>query len=113
MIWALVGSFGVGAIAFLVQAIRLAKAQGRAKVEIVKREKAEAESKRLTEDLQVANQAVETANKTVLDQKSRYEKVSSDTENEIHRLQELLSTCNDPKVVHERLTELGKIVKIV
>jgi hypothetical protein len=45
--------------------------------------------------------------------KLRYEKVCTDAEADIKRLQALLSTCQDPRVINERLNDLGKIVKIV
>lgn len=106
MLWALLGSLGAGAIAFLVQTIRLANARTEIAKQRARAEKAEGEAARAAKE-------AEAAKAETVDNKARYEKALVDVDAEIKRLQELLATCNDPKVVHERLTQLGKIVKIV
>jgi len=104
--WALLGSLGVGAVAVLVQTVRLANAKGEITKQRARAEKAEGEAARLEKEAAAAK--AETA-----DNKARYEKIDADVDVEIKRLQDLLATCSDPKVVHERLTQLGKITKIV
>jgi uncharacterized protein YoxC len=106
MLWAIVGSLGVGAIAFLIQTIRLSQTQTKLAKQTARAEKAEGEAARLEKEATAAK--AET-----VDNKARYEKVDADVDAEIKRLQDLLATCSDPKVVHERLTGLGKITKIV
>jgi uncharacterized protein YoxC len=106
MLWALLGSLGVGAIAFLIQTIRLSQTQTKLAKQTARAEKAEAKIPELEKATEAAK--VETA-----DNRARYEKIDADIDAEIKRLQDLLATCQDPKVIHERLTGLGKIVKIV
>lgn len=106
MLWALLGSLGVGAIAVLIQTVRLARTQTKLTEQRARAEKAEGDAAQATKEAGAAK--AET-----VDNKARYERVDADVDIEIKRLQDLLATCQDPKVIHERLTQLGKIGKIV
>jgi len=112
MLWALLGSLGGGVIGILIQTIRLAKAQTKIAEQKSRAEKAETKAQGLEKDVADARAEVAAVSTKATDDKLRYEKVCADAEADIKRLQALLSTCQDPKVINERLNDLGKIVKI-
>jgi septal ring factor EnvC (AmiA/AmiB activator) len=113
MLWALLGTLGGGVVGILIQTIRLAQAQTKIAEQKSRADKAETKAQGLEKDLSDSRADVTAMTAKAAEDKLRYEKVCTDAEADIKRLQALLSTCQDPRVINERLNDLGKIVKIV
>lgn len=113
MLWALLGSLGGGVIGILIQTIRLAQAQTKVAKEKSRADAAETKAQGLEKDVADARSEIAATTTKASEDKIRYEKVCADAEADIKRLQTLLSTCQDPRVINERLNDLGKIVKII